>query len=86
MFFFSFSLTEIWHATRFALKKLDVDFKPAERSELHPHATKIDQWILSRLSNFVQKVNEGFESLSFSTATTYVLVTHIPFSSLFHTY
>eukprot|EP00026_Physarum_polycephalum_P001667 Phypoly_transcript_01669.p1 GENE.Phypoly_transcript_01669~~Phypoly_transcript_01669.p1 ORF type:complete len:1006 (+),score=183.69 Phypoly_transcript_01669:169-3186(+) len=61
---------KIWNATRFALKNLGPGFQPAGKTEIHPGATKIDQWILSRLSRFVQNVNQGLETLSFSTATT----------------
>src|SRR5271163_562271 len=62
--------SEIWNATRFALKKLEGDFTPAEYEGPHPKAAKIDQWILSRLAGFVENVNAGFRQLNFAKATT----------------
>jgi valyl-tRNA synthetase len=61
---------EIWNATRFALKKLEGDFTPAEHEAHHPKVSRIDQWILSRLAEFVENINGGFQQLNFSKATT----------------
>eukprot|EP00026_Physarum_polycephalum_P001453 Phypoly_transcript_01455.p1 GENE.Phypoly_transcript_01455~~Phypoly_transcript_01455.p1 ORF type:complete len:1115 (+),score=189.55 Phypoly_transcript_01455:428-3346(+) len=61
---------KIWNATRFALKKLEGDFTPAEHQAHHPKVSKIDQWVLSRLAEFVENVNGGFRQLNFSKATT----------------
>jgi len=61
---------KIWNATRFALQKLGPDFVPAEKVAPHPKAAKIDLWILSRLAEFVEGVNNGFQCLNFAKATT----------------
>ncbi|XP_055949994.1 valine--tRNA ligase-like isoform X1 [Argiope bruennichi] len=61
---------KLWNATKFALMYLGSDFKPKAEFQLSGHESKMDLWILSRLSCAVEACNTGFETYDFPAATT----------------
>ncbi|GFR12487.1 valine--tRNA ligase [Trichonephila clavata] len=61
---------KLWNATKFALMYLGTDFKPKAEFKLSGHESKMDLWILSRLSYAVESCNAGFEIYDFPAATT----------------
>ncbi|KAG8190395.1 hypothetical protein JTE90_022038 [Oedothorax gibbosus] len=61
---------KLWNATKFALMQLGNDFTPQQEFKLNDHESKMDLWILSRLSNAIEACNTGFETYDFPAATT----------------
>ncbi|GFT44955.1 valine--tRNA ligase, partial [Nephila pilipes] len=61
---------KLWNATKFALMYLGTDFKPKAEFKISGHESKMDLWILSRLSFAVESCNAGFEAYDFPAATT----------------
>ncbi len=54
-------VTKLWNATRFAEGRLE-GYDPARKVELHP----FDRWLLSRLSETVQKATAGMQQYEYS--------------------
>uniref|UniRef100_A0A1I7YCJ4 Valine--tRNA ligase n=1 Tax=Steinernema glaseri TaxID=37863 RepID=A0A1I7YCJ4_9BILA len=61
---------KIWQATKFTMMNLGSEFVPEAEFKLNGGESTLDQWILSRLSETVQKSNAGFEEYNFQQATT----------------
>ncbi|KAG5673539.1 hypothetical protein PVAND_003579 [Polypedilum vanderplanki] len=66
---YRFFCNKLWNATKFALRY----FEDGETYEIHDKMTskesKVDLWILSKLSNTIEIVNKSFENYEFATAT-----------------
>lgn len=66
---YRFFCNKLWNATKFAL----MYFESGETYEIHNKITskesKVDLWILSKLSNVIDIVNKSFENYEFATAT-----------------
>ncbi|KAJ3322660.1 hypothetical protein HDV06_002874 [Boothiomyces sp. JEL0866] len=60
---------KIWNATRFALLKLDGDFKPPANAQLSGKESAADLWILHKLNKAVQETNSYIEQMNFMQAT-----------------
>jgi valyl-tRNA synthetase len=54
-------VTKLWNATRFAEGRLE-GYDPARKVELHP----FDRWLLSRLTETVQKATAGMQQYEYS--------------------
>lgn len=67
---YRFFCNKIWNATKFALMYFTGNEKFCSTTSLTGNESKIDLWILSRLSWTIDLCNTGFESFEFATATT----------------
>jgi valyl-tRNA synthetase len=61
---------KLWNATRFALLKLGVDYKPSKDFELSGMESIMDLWILHKLNHTVKEINSNLEQMNFMQATT----------------
>ncbi|XP_060803190.1 valine--tRNA ligase [Amyelois transitella] len=69
---YRFFCNKLWNATKFALMYFPRDTSYQVHSPTLPSSlTPMDRWMLSRLSLAVNKVNAGFESYDFPSATTH---------------
>ncbi|XP_034831804.1 valine--tRNA ligase isoform X1 [Maniola hyperantus] len=69
---YRFFCNKLWNAAKFALMYFPVDtsYKVYEPT-LPPGLSSIDRWMLSKVALAVQKVNQGFQSYDFPSATTH---------------
>ncbi|KAJ3022150.1 hypothetical protein HKX48_006886 [Thoreauomyces humboldtii] len=61
---------KLWNATRFALMKLGSDYKPRAELTLTGNESLADRWILAKLNQCIQKVDENLASYNFMQATS----------------
>ncbi|KAK0403635.1 hypothetical protein QR680_017043 [Steinernema hermaphroditum] len=61
---------KIWQATKFTMWQLGKEFVPESEFKKNGSEATLDLWILSRLSEAVQKCNSGFEEYNFQQVTT----------------
>ncbi|PVD22509.1 hypothetical protein C0Q70_18323 [Pomacea canaliculata] len=67
---YRFFCNKLWNATKFAVNGLGEGFVPASEVKLSGKESKLDLWILSRLSLAVESCNQGFQAYDFPLATT----------------
>ncbi|XP_022120831.2 valine--tRNA ligase isoform X2 [Pieris rapae] len=69
---YRFFCNKLWNATKFALMYFPKDtvYKVHESGSLPSTLSMVDKWMMSRLSNAVNKTNEGFQNYDFPAATT----------------
>ncbi|GAB6021894.1 Valine--tRNA ligase [Chamberlinius hualienensis] len=67
---YRFFCNKLWNATKFSLNALGEQFIPTAEAKIVGTESKIDRWILSRLSSAVNDCNRGFETYDFVLATT----------------
>ncbi|XP_047503607.1 valine--tRNA ligase isoform X1 [Pieris napi] len=69
---YRFFCNKLWNATKFALMYFPKDtvYKVHESGPLPSTLSMVDKWMMSRLSNAVNKTNEGFQNYDFPAATT----------------
>jgi len=63
---------KLWNATRFALMKLGDKFEPKAGIQLNGTESLPEKWILHKLNETVQEVNEALKEMNFMTATSAV--------------
>ncbi|CAK1580629.1 unnamed protein product [Parnassius mnemosyne] len=68
---YRFFCNKLWNATKFALMYFPKDTTFKVHTPSLPALFPMDQWMLSRLSLAVQKVNAGFRNYDFPSATTH---------------
>ncbi|CAG4959183.1 unnamed protein product [Parnassius apollo] len=68
---YRFFCNKLWNATKFALMYFPKDTTFKVHTPSLPALSPMDQWMLSRLSLAVQKVNAGFQNYEFPSATTH---------------
>ncbi|CAM9325629.1 unnamed protein product, partial [Lampetra planeri] len=61
---------KMWNATRFCLKVLGPDFRPAATAAVPDGAGEMERWVLSRLSAAVSACDAAFRSYDFPAITT----------------
>ncbi|CAG0888045.1 unnamed protein product [Darwinula stevensoni] len=66
---YRFFCNKLWNATKFAVSCLGDKFIPSLSPQLPEGASRIDRWILSRLTAAVEAVNRGFENYEFPPIT-----------------
>ncbi|CAF4933727.1 unnamed protein product [Pieris macdunnoughi] len=69
---YRFFCNKLWNATKFAFMYFPKDtvYKVHESGPLPSTLSMVDKWMMSRLSNAVNKTNEGFQNYDFPAATT----------------
>lgn len=60
---------KLWNAIRFGLRNLGDDFTPENEIKLMGNESPEELWILSRLSDCVYQMNEGWKNYDFTRAT-----------------
>ncbi|XP_026488182.2 valine--tRNA ligase [Vanessa tameamea] len=69
---YRFFCNKLWNADKFALMYFPADTTyKSHPPTLPPGLSSMDRWMLSRLALAVQKVNSGFETYDFPSATTH---------------
>lgn len=61
---------KIYNATKFALMRLDKDFKPKASSKPSGQESLVEKWVLHKFSSQAKVVNDALEKKDFLTATT----------------
>ncbi|XP_038624267.1 valine--tRNA ligase [Tachyglossus aculeatus] len=61
---------KLWNATKFALRGLGADFRPAPSPQPGGAESLADRWILSRLAEAVEQSHRGFRDYDFPGVTT----------------
>lgn len=67
---YRFFCNKLWNATKFTLFNLGDSFKPTPDMMVSGKESRLDKWILSRLSDAVETCGRGFQSYDFPQATT----------------
>lgn len=66
---YRFFCNKLWNATKFALMYFEAGEKYQVLEELSGNESKVDSWILSRLSRTIDVCNKSFQNYEFAIAT-----------------